>query len=318
MVMVQHRLFGHDPLQLRARQPTGLRSRSNAGAKKAFVGIDIADAVQQALVQQSRLDAGAARMEQRIKLAAPDCERLAAGSGKSLRLARVAQVAYLKIARLRITYFQITYFRITYFQITDFEPSKSPRIDEANLAAILQGEPRVSMLDDRGLGLGDQQPPGHAQMHDPLRICRARVCSRPGRSQIADDVLADAMDAEESGTREQALLRRRRRLHRFGMASEPRGDDARRTHAIMDAARNGFHFRQLGHESDSRPFRAAARRSGGPPDHSRAFSRAFAGQYMMSMAQAEISCARRREAIYREVGNDASEDSRNFRRPVGR
>ena len=54
--------------QLRLAQPACEPPRTNAGAKKALVGVDVAHAGEQPLVEQGRLDGGMPGVEDRIEL----------------------------------------------------------------------------------------------------------------------------------------------------------------------------------------------------------------------------------------------------------
>lgn len=64
-----------------AREACGLARGANAGAEEGFVSVDVADAVQQGLVEQRGFDGRLAVMEERDEVLERDGERFAAGAG---------------------------------------------------------------------------------------------------------------------------------------------------------------------------------------------------------------------------------------------
>ncbi len=103
--VAQHLLECHaQPFKLGTGKSARLASWADSGAEKALVGIDIADAGEQRLVEQCGLDGELAAAEERGEVVGQDGQRLSPGGSKG-RLA--GQIAKLK-------------------------PAKAPRIDEAD------------------------------------------------------------------------------------------------------------------------------------------------------------------------------------------
>jgi len=72
--------------QLGAGETGGLASGAEAGAEERLVGVDVADAVEERLIEQRGLDRRAARMEERDEVGERDGEGLAAGAGVGRRI----------------------------------------------------------------------------------------------------------------------------------------------------------------------------------------------------------------------------------------
>lgn len=102
-------------------------------------------------------------------------------------------------------------------------------------------------------GTGDKQAAGHAQVNDPLGVGRGSRRSgglRPsyaGRSKLTNDMFAGAMDGENNAAFEALGLPGGRGLEGFAMGAEPCGGDPVAAHTLIDAAGDGFYFRELGH-----------------------------------------------------------------------
>lgn len=212
-----------EAFELRARERGGDAAGTNPGPKEAFVGVDVADPVEQRLIEQSRLDRDFAALKEARKVIGVDGQRLAPWSAEGW----------------------------TFAQVEEFEPTESARIDKTDLASIAEGEPGVGVRDDGLVGMGDDEPAGHAEMNNPLvrgllerdgGIARGRLCSK-----IADDVLADSSDGQKICAGESILLLPGRAFHRFRIAAEPGADDLGVAHALVDTAGDGFDFGQFGH-----------------------------------------------------------------------
>ena len=88
---------------------------------------------------------------------------------------------------------------------------------------------------------GNEQSSRHPKMHNPLRLSfAARV-----RSQIANNMLADATHAQEDPSIEPRGLPSRQCLEGLPMPAKPDFDNAVATHSLLDAAGNGFYLRQF-------------------------------------------------------------------------
>jgi len=165
-----------EPLEFGAGEAAGGAARADSGMEKALVGIDVAHAGEEGLVEQRSLDGQFAAAEESGKVAGGDGERFGAGGVKGGGAD----------------------------ELTEFETAEAAGIDEAKLAAALEAEADVGVGDDRLVGRGNQQAAGHSQMDDPLCIW-LRVCVglrdrwglwRRGRAELADDVLAGSMNPE--------------------------------------------------------------------------------------------------------------------------
>ena len=114
-------------------------------------------------------------------------------------------------------------------EVAKFQPAKAARIDKAQLAAAGERQPRMGMRRHGRIGRGHQQPPGHAEMHDPLRVCCAVFqVRRNGFArqlewplQFEDDVLSGAMDGKEDAALKALGLASGRRFEGFAVAAEP-------------------------------------------------------------------------------------------------
>src|SRR5579863_7742694 len=179
-------------VELGTRKAVGATPRANACMKQAFVGVDVADAGEQRLVEQGCFDGQAPSAEEGRELALANGERLIAGRAKR----RIA------------------------IEIAEFEPPETPRIDEAQLAATLKREPRMGVRGNGEIGCCNQQPSGHAEVRDPwrvrperfalvrvrperfalVRVRPERFALRAGRgaeqAELKDNVLAGAMNGQ--------------------------------------------------------------------------------------------------------------------------
>jgi len=126
--------------QICAGEAAGGPARPDAGAKQAFVGVDVAYAGQQPLVQQRRFDGQAPAAKQAGEIGGTDGERLGSGPGEPIRASKVAE----------------------------FEAPEAARVHKAQFAAALQRQACVRMACDGRVGSGHEQSAGHAEVNDPL------------------------------------------------------------------------------------------------------------------------------------------------------
>jgi hypothetical protein len=216
-----------EPIVLGDGDAMSAPARPDAGAKKALIGVNIAHPGKQRLVKERGLDGQAAAAEESDEVVRGDGERLRAWRRESGSGGEAAK----------------------------FQAAKTARIDEAHLAAAQELQPRMGVRGERRVGSGDQKTPGHAEMDDPLGVGRGHggasgfLSRRVWHSlaQLKNNVLAGAMDGKDGAISEPAGLLRRRRLKRLRIRTEPRFDDAIAAHAIVNTARDGFHFGQFGH-----------------------------------------------------------------------
>ncbi len=158
------------PFDLWTSDAVGPPTRANACLKEAFVGVDVADPCEQALVKQSRFDRQTAAAEKCRKFILADGEWFIAG---------------------RAEWGLAT-------QIAEFEASEPSRIDEAQLTATCKEEPRMSMSREGNFGRSYQQASRHAKMNDPLSARPSRFALVLGRrgAQFSNDVLSRSVNRE--------------------------------------------------------------------------------------------------------------------------
>lgn len=148
-------------------------------------------------------------------------------------------------------------------EIAEFETAEAAWVNEAQLAAAGQGEARVGVRGDWCVGSGDEETAGHAEVDYPLgrgplgsrflrgglrrRLASALFLRRGGKAEVADDVLTDALDAEDGAALEALHLYGWRVFEWFAMRAEPGVEDAIAPHAGIDTTGDGFHLREFGH-----------------------------------------------------------------------
>src|SRR5580704_8158201 len=105
-----------------------------------------------------------------------------------------------------------------------------------------------------------QQPPGHAQVNDPLgrSLARSLLQNSAARraGEVEDDVLSAAANSTDGAAFETASLPCCGSFQRFTMGTEPGLEDAVAPQPGVDAARNGLYLGQFGHPlilEDARP-----------------------------------------------------------------
>src|ERR1039457_5175352 len=213
------------PLKLHPGHPPRPPARPDAGAKQALVGVDVAHSGKQRLVQQGSLDGQVPAAEERGKRLRPNRKRLCPRPAETRASAQIAEL----------------------------QPPKPARVHKAKLTAAGKAQADVRMGGNGTLGSGDEQPPGHAEMHDPLGLWRAvrPVCTEPAvrRPQLADDVLSRAMHGQNRAPLKPPGLSRRRSLERLAVPAEPDLDDVIAAQTLVYAAGNGFHLRKFWHRS---------------------------------------------------------------------
>ena len=103
---------------------------------------------------------------------------------------------------------------------------------------------------DRTIRRGYQQPPGHAQVHNPLGLgfCGAPLFKAAVyRTEGADNMFSNAFDTQDGASLKPLGLVRLRCLKGFPVRPEPRLHDAVPAHPLVDTAGNRLHLRQLRH-----------------------------------------------------------------------
>ncbi|MCU1248711.1 MAG: hypothetical protein JWQ49_1740 [Edaphobacter sp.] len=112
--------------------------RSDAGVEQSFIGVDVADTVEERLVEQRRLNGGLAVAEEGGEVFERDREGFGAGAFVSC------------VGR------------------DDGEAAEAAGVDEAEFFAAAEGEDGVSVRGDGRVGGGDEQATGHAEMDEEL------------------------------------------------------------------------------------------------------------------------------------------------------
>src|ERR1700733_2419247 len=132
--------------ELIARNGRRTTARANAGAEKRFIGIDVADAAQKFLIQQSALDGSFASAEKSDETVEIDFQRLDASRFKVCRSG-------------------------------DAKPTEPARINEAQFSSRRQLENRVRVFDNFSLRFANLKASCHAEMNDPLGLAICRLDS---------------------------------------------------------------------------------------------------------------------------------------------
>ena len=201
--------------------------------KEALVGIDVAHAGQQRLIEQRCFDREVSSTEERGEFLVANCERLGAGWRETRSLRRRSRNSRRPKRRGST-------------KRSSCPPARSRR------ACVWSGNGAV--------GCCDQQPTGHAKVDDPLRCGRARIlvgafagflrdgfgcCAR--WTQLEDDMFPGAVYCQYRAASKTNGLPQGRRLEGLRMAAEPSLDDAIATHAFMNAAGDRLHFWEFRH-----------------------------------------------------------------------
>ncbi len=178
--------------------------------KKSLVGVDVANAMQQRLIQQRSFDR---------RLASPkECDELFERNGK----------------RFGTGPFVFCVGR------DDGETAKAAGVDKTKLFAAAQGQDSMGVRGDGGLGCGDQQASGHAEVYEELR---GRLFAR----EIDDDGLANAVDAVDAAASKGLDDFVRRRFERLRLVAGPDRADGLAVNAFVDAVGDRFDFGEFGH-----------------------------------------------------------------------
>ena len=129
-----------EALKLSTGEAAGYAAGADAGAEKAFVGVDVADAGEESLIEKGGFDRGPAAAEKGGEGFCADGEGLEAGGEECGGIAEI---------------------------FVD-EATEAARIDKAKLTAAGESEAGVSVGRGGRIGIGDEETAGHAEVHDPL------------------------------------------------------------------------------------------------------------------------------------------------------
>ena len=216
---------GAEPAVFSCGDSIGSPSRANSRSEKALIGVDIAHSCQEGLIEQRRFNRKMPPSESGSERLCADLKWLGSGRFKS--------------GDMR--------------QLTKFEAPEPARIDKAQLTSTLEAQPRVRMFRNFALGSRDQQPSGHAEVHDPLRVgLGAQVFFRmfvygARRRQLKHDVFSGAMYGENPAAFQAFRLLQRRSLEGLRILAEPSLGDAVPAHTLIRTARDRLNLRQFGH-----------------------------------------------------------------------
>ena len=198
------------PLELCPGDACCLPARADTGARESFIGVDVADAVQQRLIEQGRFDGSFTTAEEPGEVCSGDPQRLFAGAGVGLAM--------------------------------DGEAAEASWIDEANLAPITERENGMGVRRERTVGMRDQETAGHAEVDEKLCCFRRDAV---GAIERHDDRLAHSSNAADGGAGQHFLDLGFRTFEGLRFAAGPNVCDALTAHPLMDAVGNGFDFRQF-------------------------------------------------------------------------
>lgn len=186
-------------------------------AEEAFVGVDVADSVKEALVEQGGLDGELASAEERQEVLLGNGKGLASGAVKAL---------------------------FAGLQAVQGEAAEAARVDEAELGSSTERKRGVGVRWNGDLGWGDEQASGHAEMDDPLGFGLVRGLAA---AEIEDDVLALAVDAVDAEAGEGVGHLGAWGFEGLLVTAEPDGEDALAAHAGVDSVGDGFDFGEFRH-----------------------------------------------------------------------
>ena len=196
-------------LEVGPSEASGLSSRSDAGPGQGFVCIDVADAMQQRLIEQGGFDGGAAMAKESGKVGRDD------GQGFDTR----TNIGLLP----------------------NGEPAEAARIDEADLTGIGKGQDGMGMEWQRNVRVRDEEAAGHAEVHQELG-CLVHAFSRPGSLKRHHDGLTDAPDTTDGGAGEGLFDLALRALEGLRLSAGPDAMNCLAVDALMDAVGDGFNL----------------------------------------------------------------------------
>lgn len=188
--------------------------RADTGAEEAFIGIDIAYAVQDGLVEQGSFDGKAASSEELCEVVGSNGGWFLAGTGECCIAGQFAK----------------------------FKTAEAARIDKAELTAALETQAGVGMRGNFGVWRCNEQASSHAQVDDPL-CCGLVQITCAGFSEFDDYMLAGAVNAKDRAAFEACRLPSRRILEWLFMRAKPGFQDLVAAQTLVDASSDSFYLR---------------------------------------------------------------------------
>ena len=232
--LAQHFLYGGVQLgKLLSLDRRRASARPDAGPKQRLVGINVAHAAQQFLIEKSALDGSLTP--------AKKCDE-----------ALLAYLQWLNSTRIEAARMNA-------------QLAKHSWIDKSQLTARSQLRDQVSVLSDFRRWFTNYNTSGHSEMDNPLRghtialLCGlprlaatgASICFRPRRPrfslQIEHNVLARAVHAYDPLAFERRCDDASRRLERLFPGTDPDRFDAVSGDTLVEAADDRFNFGEFGH-----------------------------------------------------------------------
>jgi len=147
------------PFEAGAGEASSHVGGADAGVEEALVGIDVANTMQELLVEEGGLDRELAATEESGEIFGGDGEWLVTGPAEGVFCAGLVKS----------------------------QTAETPGIDESELAARAERKNGVGVGRNGHVGGGDEQAAGHAEMDDPLS-------GRLLTTQVEDNMLADTID----------------------------------------------------------------------------------------------------------------------------
>ncbi len=196
-------------LEIGPGEASGLSPRPDAGPGQGLIRIDIADAMQQRLIEQGGFDGGAAMAKESGEVSWDD------GQGFDPR----ADIGFLP----------------------NGEPAEAARVDEADLTSIGKGQDGMGMEGQRDVGVRDEKAAGHAEVHQELG-CMVHAFSRPGSLKRHHDGLTDAPDTTDGGAGKGLFDLAFRALEGLRLSAGPDAMNRLAVDALMDAIGDGFNL----------------------------------------------------------------------------
>lgn len=195
----------------RSRERPGGTARTDPGLPERLAGVDVADPRNATLVEQEHLDGRRAASQQ---------------TGKTLQRKLVGERFQADLGSPR------------FFRPDKAHPSERAHVREAKERPVPEFEANV------GVGVGFDRPrgaddelPGHPEMND----------HGPPRLEGCNDILAAAADPDDALADD--LTREAPRLGRYDLVERDRGSGDRLAgEGIGEAARDGLHFGEFGHQ----------------------------------------------------------------------
>ncbi len=136
--------------ELGAGEAAGVAGGADAGAEEAFVGVDVADAVEDGLVEEGGLDGELTAAEEVGEVGGGDGGGFGAGAGVAGGLGGVGGGFGVKV--------------------DDGEAAEAAGVYEAEFAAVGEGQDCVGVGWEWHFGLRDEEAAGHAEVDEKLSV----------------------------------------------------------------------------------------------------------------------------------------------------